>query len=479
MSQFLHQWGQQILAWRPLENSKSLQIIVASLAFITGLLVWFSHGQTFELPALQQLYRALPQSWSPNVKTWLGFLFANSLSTLSLWLFTRVALQIGLGITTTFFLFLLLNFNPEFKSVRLDISMMQIVIVLWTLSIYWFLRYYQHHLYRAFLLWAACLWIAALIEPWTWLWVLGLPLCFLFWPGTGRWWQRGIERGKFLIVYYLLAALLIMLVPLIHQQVFLQFQEMTQRIERAMSDISLFISGDRGFDLAGYDAFVIALVLVVINALKNAGFLILLVVWFAMRHRYSAVLPGRVWLFFAYNLGFAALVGALSLLYLGHLHNDLLYTPITMLILWMSASAVFHLYQRWRAQRIAPQHRLLTVWLLVAYAIASIIQFGPSQDYLRDAGLWAADNAPGKIWSNHYASLFYVGESPIAGQSAQYVRINQDRLPADFAHGDVLLYQVGRKQQPAAIIDRLSTQTVFRNQRGDTVYVLTLSDRAP
>ncbi|MBV7434328.1 hypothetical protein KRX19_04735 [Cardiobacteriaceae bacterium TAE3-ERU3] len=349
--------------------------------------------------------------------------------------------------------------------------------MLWILSMWFFLRNYREHFYRAFFLWAFFLLLAATIEPSVWLWILGFPLCFVFWPGSGRLVRRIFERLQFIAAFYLLCGLLIWLVPLFHQNIVLAVDALAGRLDEATSAMSVFISSDRSFNLAGYDAFLIAWVLVIINAAKNFGLIILGIVFLALIKRPSAVLPGRVWLFFAFSLGYATLIGALSLLYLGRLQSDLLYVPVTMLVLWMCASAVFYLYQRWRTQRMAAQNRLVLFWLMVAYAIASMIQFGPSADYLRDGGVWAYDHRDGKVFSNNYQALFFAGEDPFPQNNPYFIDLlDIKRLPSSFDRDALLLYEVGRRTQTPEALAHFEQRAVFQNRRGDRLFVLALPE---
>lgn len=321
----------QAIMYVPSKLRSDMAVIVLSL--LTGIIVWYSHGQTFSSSDLRKIWLVNQGHFAPATAAWLTMLFFNLISTLYLWLFCRIAAVVGLGKVTIFLLFMLINFNPEYNSVRFDLSWAHGVILLWVASMWLFLSNQRQHFYRAFVLWFVCLLIAAVIEPAVWLWIVGFPLCFLFWPGSGRIIRRIKDRVLFIAGFYALCALLIWIFPFYHDSVMSSLSLLAERIEQATSAMSVFISEDRRFSLAGYDAFIIAWVLVLINAAKNLGFIILMVLILAIIKRPSAVLPGRVWLFFAFSIGYASIIGALSLLYLGHLQSDLLYLPVTMLVL--------------------------------------------------------------------------------------------------------------------------------------------------
>lgn len=451
-----------------------LSIIAISL--LTGCFVWYSHGMTFSLEDLRRLWLFSEGKQAPTTTVALAMLAINVLTTVYIWLFCQIGLLVGLGRTTVFLLFLLFNFNPEYNSVRLSLDPLQGVILLWLVSMWCFLRHHRGQFYRGFFLWALFLVAAAAIEPAVWLWIIGFPLCFLFWPGAGRLVRRTFERIQFIAVFYLLCAALIWLLPFFHHSVVSAIQALAGRLEEATSAMAVLISDDRSFSLAGYDAFLIAWVIVLINAAKNIGLIILGVVIFTLVKRPSAVLPGRIWLFFAFSLGYATLIGALSLLYLGRLQSDLLYVPVTMLALWMCASAVFYLYQRWRTQRMAAQNRLVLLWLMVAYAIASMVQFGPSSDYLREGGVWAYEQRTGAVYASSHQALFYAGENPMEDNPYLIRSLAKQVLPAGFDEQAILLYAVGRREAIPPELANYQVRAVFENRRGDRLYALSSAE---
>ena len=148
-----------------------------------------------------------------------------------------------------------------------------------------------------------------------------------------------------------------------------------------------------------------------------------------------------------------------------------------MLLLWMSASAVFYLYQRWRTQRMAPQNRLVVFWLMIAYAIASMIEFGPSSGYLRDGGVWVYEHREGQVFANDYQALFFAGEKPLAANNPQFITaLDIDKLPASFDQDSLLLYDVNRRAQTPEKLNDFEQRAVFQNRRGDRLFVLALPE---
>ncbi len=460
----------------------ALDIMVVGLAWATQIIIWLNMAQTLPLSSLQMLWQSAHQP--QTVFQWLIHPVAHSdmlavivmglLSSLSLWLFCRIARLIGLSNIVTFALFLLINFNPEYNDVRLTVEPFQLVMVLWLLSVGLFILWYQQHLYRAFIAWAVMLWLAALFDSYAIVWALGFPLCFMFWP-SGRyfWWQRVLERGKFMLVYYAVIALVVLLIPSLRESVWQSYVRIIEQFHLVSGEISLFLSDDSSFNLSGLDGFLITMVLVAINALRIAGLLILIFVWIAVWRFRQSVLAGRVQLFFIFCLAFSWVYAALSLLYFGYLQSDLIYIPIIMIILWLSASGVFYVVDRWRYGHIRPERQLIIAWLFVAYALASVISFGPSADYKRAAGLWARTQAYGKLYSNDLQPLYYAGYSPLSSNQSHNFSIEYQRPGAvGIKAQDIILHTQSRHRQLPPTFERYEVIKVFANSRGDRIFAL-------
>ena len=190
-------------------NRRQQSLLIITLSLITCLWIWLEGGRVLDVESLQTLWRSghppqaliaritrilvplsevpelahlaatihheITTALAPTLFARLLAPFADSpnlavaimaiLSTLSLWLYCRLSRLIGIGPQTTFLLFLLLNFNPEYNDVRLQISRFQPVLILWLAGLYLFLAHYKNHIHLAFTAWAATAWTAALFVP--------------------------------------------------------------------------------------------------------------------------------------------------------------------------------------------------------------------------------------------------------------------------------------------------------------------------
>ena len=122
-------------------------LFIPVLALLTALWIWLEGGRVLDVESLQTLWRSVhePQNLFECL---LAPLQASSdviaalmalISTLSLCLFCRISCLVGIGPQTTFLLFLLLNFNPEYNDVRLQVSEFQPAMLLWLTGLYLFL----------------------------------------------------------------------------------------------------------------------------------------------------------------------------------------------------------------------------------------------------------------------------------------------------------------------------------------------------
>lgn len=458
---------------------------IPAFALLTSVWIWLEGGCVLDVESLQTLWRSThgaqsffeyllaPLQANDNAVVALMALF----STLSLWLFCRIARLTGIGPQTTLLLFLLLNFNPEYNDVRLQVSAFQPVMVLWLAGLCLFLAHYRAHLYPAFAAWALTAWLAALFVPAAAFWAGGFPLLFLFWPGRSRWRQRLCERGSFLLAYYLLIACVIWAVPPWREAVAAWLPAFMQNLDLKRHDMSFFINANSPADISIFEGFLIALLLVAVNAAKIMGpLVVLLAVLAASRRLINTVLEGRVRLFFLFSLGYFWVMAALAFMYYDALPSDLYYTPITMLTLWLASGVVFYALQRVKSGRIPPQRLLILTWLLVAYALASIITFGPSLTYLREAGEWArAQNGKGRVFSNSLTALYYGGGAPFRGGDGFAEMGNAVSRYYDIGADDLYIHIQGRNNpQPPQDLELFDVLHTVANERGDKALILRL-----
>jgi len=465
------------------QNDRQQSLLIVALSLITSLWLWLEGGRVLDVESLQALWYAnhtphnlfeqllVPLARNPD----LAVAVMAALSTFSLWLFCRLARLTGIGAQTTFILFLLLNFNPEYNDVRLQISRFQPVLILWLCGLYLFLAHYKNHIHLAFLGWAIPSWLAALFVPVSAFWAGGFPLLFLLWPGRGNWQQRLCERGRFLLAYYALIIIAIACVPQWRQTVSDWLPKMLQQIDMTRSEFSFLINADNPVELSIFEGILVSLVLIALNAVKIMGPLIAVLALLALRpqHSQQTVLEKRVRLLHSCSLVWLGSMAALAYLYYGSLPSDLFYTPFTMLTLWLASGVVFDALQRVKSERIPPERRLILIWLMVACALASIITFGPRATYLRQAGEWAQAQTPvGAIYSNNLTALGYSGRPPFLDGQA-YIDMEHPRQEYfELTPDDLLIHIKNRKQPEPQDLDFFDILAEYHNERGDKAYIL-------
>ena len=317
-------------------NRQQQSLLTVTLSLATSLWLWLEGGRVLDVESLQNLWRSThhpqtlfehllaPLAGNPD----LAVAIMAVLSTLSLWLHCRLSRLIGIGPQTTFILFLLLNFNPEYNDVRLQISRFQPVLLLWLAGLYLFLAHYKNHIHLAFLGWATTAWLGALFVPIAAFWAGGFPLLFLLWPGRGNWRRRLCERGRFLLAYYALIALIIALVPAWRHAIGDWLPELIAQIDLKRSEIAFLINADNPVDLTITEGYLVALVLVALNAIKIMGPVITILALLALSRRVlNTVLEKRVRHFHTCSLIWIWGMAAVAYLYYGYLPSDLYSTP--------------------------------------------------------------------------------------------------------------------------------------------------------
>ena len=464
-------------------NRQQQSLLTITLSLATSLWLWLEGGRVLDVESLQHLWRSThhpqtlfehllaPLAGNPD----LAVAIMAVLSTLSLWLYCRLSRLIGIGPQTTFILFLLLNFNPEYNDVRLQISRFQPVLLLWLAGLYLFLAHYKNHIHLAFLGWAITAWLGALFVPIAAFWAGGFPLLFLLWPGRGNWRRRLCERGRFLLAYYALIALIIALVPAWRHAIGDWLPELIAQIDLKRSEIAFLINADNPVDLTITEGYLVALVLVALNAIKIMGPVITILALLALSRRVlNTVLEKRVRHFHTCSLIWIWGMAAVAYLYYGYLPSDLYYTPVTMLVLWLSSGVVFYALQRIKSGRIPPERLLILLWLIIAYALASIITIGPRLTYLREAGEWARAHQPanGATYSNNLTALAYSGRPPYLDGQA-YIDMEHPRQEYfELTPDDLLVHIKGRKQAEPQDLDLFDILAEYHNDRGDKAYIL-------
>lgn len=435
-------------------------------ALLTGLFLWWAQAV---LPAAsaQMLYRVNHEHWQ-NLPLWLSLLpkqeaaavaLMNLLGALSLWLFARISLFIGLGYRSAFALFLLLNFNPEYNDARLNIELAQYLLPCVLLSIYFFLK--QYHRVRA--LWYSLLplWLGALLSPVILLWNLCLPLLYL--PLA---YAPLRQRVLHSVLYYFVATALCLTVPSFHEFMSEIMQQAGEQFARASFEMSIFFSADNNVELGRGEAYVLSLVLILANVMKIGGIVLTSLWFFALWKRFRGILSASVQRLFMILFWAHALLSAFWLMYMGYVFSDLVYLPLLMLALWLSAPAVMYLLNR----PFSALTKLLAFWSLSAYALASMMVLGPAPHYLREAGEWATSQPAREVFSNSREALFYAGANP------DKPLFNIHFVPDyEWNEQDLILYRHSRKEALPEAMELYRVEAEFQNAHGDKVYALRLN----
>lgn len=463
------------LDWLNRLDDKAWYALIITLSLVSSIILWLNVGRTWDSETLKQLWliRNTPQSLFhyliyPFAQLGDGAVLAllMGLNALTLCLFVKIATSVGIGRGVSFCLYLLLNFSPEYNDTRLVLDAYLFAVVLWLISLNWFLNHQEGSIYKAFLGWAIPLWLAVFFDRTMLFWVLGFPLCFLLWPSMGRTLlAKLVDRGKFLLIYYVLILVLVMIVPFWREAIGEMLATANQQFATITHKMTLVVSGDQGVDLDFWSALLIAIILNAINILQIAGILVLFILWWTYRTRVRSVLALMVQRFFIYCFVFSLIIASIQLLYQGHFSSNLHYQLSIMLLLWLSASGVFYCLQRLMTGALSSEKLLVLCWVLLAYVLASLIQFGPSASHRRAAGEWVkAQHWQQTVKSNSAVALYYADQSPFAvhgtlSANDPYWIWDQNRkypLPEYFLDYEVLAR--------------------FSNRHGDTVYVLKRHD---
>lgn len=478
--------GQQFFAaLRPFEaGQRSWYFLLIGASLLSTLMIWQNAAYTFSDTSLQQVWQAQQQTfsvfhyvlkpfaWFGEWGLWLWLAIVHAYIALA---FAWIGERIGIGRQSLFVLLLLLNFNLEYNDARLEISAQWLYVCCWLTAVVLFLALQEYALQRAFVAWAIWMWLGALFSPQAIIWALGFPLFFLAWPRSEAWhWRRLFgDREKFLTLYYGLIFILIMLVPAWRETMLGVLRVMQWQFSRATLEISLYMTAEQGMNLGLVSALLIAMLLIAYKALLIVGLPLIALLYLSRQTHAASVLNGRVRLFFWFALCFFWLMNALSLLYQGRISSDLHYIPLLLLLLWLASNGAYGLVQRWHKPSRRPEHRLIALWLLVAYALASLIHFAPSLGHRREAGLFALAQQAPLIIGNNSQALFYAGYSPLPA-SSDYLSFDilKHNPRAYLGEQGLYLFALSRHAANPPELENFHILAEFRNQRGDRSFVL-------
>lgn len=440
------------------EKAWAFDALLLVVAGLTQWVLWLNDEQTLPADSLRLLWRSAhaPQSVFEGliapVASCEGCVVAlmGAMSMGTLWGFYRVSRALGWSSGVSFVLFLLLNFNPEYNDVRLNVDGFQGVMLLWVWALWLWVRFEgRWGIFLGLLTMGLAVWIDGL----AWVWLLGLPLC------AGCFFKRRVMLG-----YYLMLALVVLgSLPL-----WGSLSGLGREVWGAWVQIQF--AQAQAVVWSGVDAWGLALAMALLKLVKMMGWVIVLLVGLGFGYGKS-VLAMRWRMFLLGILGLAVLQGALGVLVFGAEQQDLQLMLAVMGVLWLHGSAVFYGINRWREGQMAVQWRLMLVWLAVSYALASVATFGPSMGYKREAGLWAQAQGVARVVSDDAQVLFYAGRSPFVEEGDLLLGGVEDwQLGVE----DLLLYTVHRHAKEAVELEGFTLLRTFNNRHGDKVLALQL-----
>lgn len=404
-----------------IKNCSAWWVLIIALSVCTSFLLWESYGHGFTLSSVREIWLAQHQPESAfhyvlRPFAFFGdfgvFIFLTLVHAYIAWQFVWIGERIGIGRGSLLILFLFLNFGLEYNDMRLYVDAWLLFLVCWLTAVSLFLYWQERNLILAFVLWALCMWVSVLFELSGLFWAVVFPLLFLFWPRHRPWRFFG-ERERVLSIYYALLFFLILLVPYWRGEVIALWNLAKTQFARASLDMAIYINADQSLELGFARAYFMSLVLVFVKVFEVAGLPVFLLLFLSWRRRMFSVMKGRVRLFFYFALCFALLSSALGLLYWGRIQPDLAFVPVMLLLLWLSAGGAFYVQERLQRVPVFSERFVIGAWLLVAYILASLWQFGSSTSHFYQAGRWAVREDVAVLYSNSPDVLYYAGRSPM------------------------------------------------------------------
>lgn len=448
------------------------QFLVFLISLISTYFLWYSHDETFNNLSVEVLWQA--QNNPLNLFQFLLNPFVNAgdiwvvlflalIHATTAYFFVSTGILLGLGYRTLFFLFLILNFGNEFNDFRLSLLPSLAFSLLWLIALNVYLRFCENRLVLAFSLWCLIMWLAGFFSLNAVAWSLFFPPLLL--------WSRVINVGllsfkkrlKVLGIYYGLIFLSFALIPELRTAALDLFTITAYRFSNPPEQIVIF--GDS-------NAIFIAFTLAVVRTLQNGGILLLGTLFLAYKAKsfgVHSVLSKKNRIFLTSTLIFALLMLSILILYRGQLPDIPNFLPIIFIALWSAANGMYFFLQRWHNQKIKEEIKLVITWTAIAVALATLMQFGPSNNYLKEAGLWAKSQDL-VIYSNNPSLLYYSGQSPKANNP--YFLDFED---ADLMEqGDYYALKIGRHMTKPDNLDKFKEIKSFKNRHGDRLVILQL-----
>lgn len=451
------------------------QLLVVLISVLSTFFLWYSHDETFNQISLEVIWQA--QTNSLNLFQFLlapfadfgelGIVFFLALiHALTAYFFINTGTLLGIGNRSLFFLFLILNFGLEFNDFRLILLPSFAFSLLWLLGLNLYLRFSESKLTLAFSLWCLVMWLAGFFSFNAIAWSLFFPPILL--------WRRVINVGllsfqqrlKLLGFYYGLILLIFALIPDIRIAALDLIKVSVFRFTNPPEQIVMF--GDA-------NAIFIAFTLAIVETLHNGGILLLAILFLAYKAKNQAVhsvLTKKNKIFLSTTMLFALLMLSILIIYRGQLPDIPNFLPIIFIALWSASNGSYFFLQRWQNQKIKEEIKLLIVWTAITSALAALMQFGPSDIYLKEAGLWLKEQKI-NFYSDNKTILFYAQKSPKAN-SHNFLDFEDAELFLN--QNDYFALKIGRHAEIPENLKNFKEIKNFKNKHGDKVVVLKVKD---
>ena len=222
------------------------------------------------------------------------------------------------------------------------------------------------------------------------------------------------------------------------------------------------------------NAIFIALTLALVRTLQNGGILLIAVLilsYTARSKSVHSVLTKKNKIFLSITMLFALLMLSILIIYRGQLPDIPNFLPIIFISLWSAANGIYYLIQKWQNKKIGEEIKLLIIWTAISCALAALMQFGPSDVFLKEAGIWAK-NQKIDFYTNNKILLYYAGKSPKAN-NPYFLDFEDAELFLN--KGDYFILRLGRHAQKPENLEKFKQIKEFKNKHGDKAIVLQLN----
>ncbi|MBP3194084.1 MAG: hypothetical protein J6M05_00235 [Cardiobacteriaceae bacterium] len=468
-----------IFSWKLLD--KYCLSVVALISLFTTIFIYYSYGKVLSVETLTVIWNArnnpstvLEFFLYPFVFFKQGELLYLVLINLSLTLgFVYFAELLGIGRRTLFFVFLLFNYSLEYNDIRLEIDAEQVFTLLWLLANIAFVRNFEKRPDLAVIYWCIFISFGVLFSSLALIWAVFFPLFFLFLfrkPWQKFYSIKWSKITKIILTYYILLLLLMLFIPHCRNNIVFIFQQIVTNFNNSSLEMSLFFNNTGAMSPDFANIVLIALAIVLLNLAYISGVLVLFTIWLSLSLKMTSVVSSKKRMFLYLNLVFFVFSAGIYLLYNSHLPSETAFiSAFLILLLLYSSNACYYISSRLVNNDIKPERLMIFIWLFVAYAFASMIKFGPSDGYLKQAGQWAK-NHNYTVFSDNKTALFYAGKSPDI-ISENYISLLEFNAKQEY-HNPVYIFNKNRHRELTNELDNFEIIQEFSNKHGNTAYII-------